>query len=184
MPPSSQLAIASLASLTLGVFIGEYLTKLRRRRRPAPRRYGAAIQLRRESYRKYRELHDAVWEDVLRIMERANIRNFTIYYHEETGTMFQHFEWIGHWKQPGCDESALFAENMTLIASDPTTLQWWKLCEPCQKPFAQWKEGEAPPSQGGTGNWWAPLECVNHCGHWPTEFSLENRDPDFVTMKP
>jgi len=173
---------------------------------PAPRRFGGAIRLKPEQYQRYRELHDNVWDQVLERMYQSNIRNFVIYYHKETSTLFQSFEWIGHWQQQRQlypinndedDEAALFQRDMAAIASDPVTRSWWMECEPCQEPFAQWKttadaaaaddddgvgHGQ-PPSQGGSGDWWAPLECVCHTGHWPTSYSRQRRDPDFVKLK-
>jgi L-rhamnose mutarotase len=155
---------------------------------PAPRRIGAAIKLKREQYRRYRELHDNVWDAVLERMYQSNIRNFVIYYHEETSTMFQSFDWIGHWKTSGGHalshekEQRLFESDMAAVANDPVTRQWWNECEPCQQPFAQWKAGSTPPSQGGTGDWWAPMECLCHTGHWPTAYSQKRRDPDFVKL--
>jgi L-rhamnose mutarotase len=147
----------------------------------APRRYGAAIRLHPEAYRRYRDLHDNVWDQVLDRMRRSHIRNFTIYYHEETQTLFQHFEWIGHWR-PGvhtrAQEATLFRADMQAIAEDPMTKRWWKECEPCQIPFRD--PQQTPPSAGGQGEWWTPLECVNHCGLWPTAYSQQDKDPDFV----
>jgi L-rhamnose mutarotase len=154
---------------------------------PAPRRFGAAIQLKRDQYRRYRELHDNVWEDVLQRMHQSNIRNFVIYYHEETSTLFQSFEWIGHWNVgTGADskveEERLFERDMKAIADDPVTRKWWQECEPCQKPFSQWLDGSAAPSQGGSGDWWAPMECLCHTGHWPTAYSRHRQDPDFIKL--
>lgn len=115
---------------------------------PAPRRFGASIRLAPGKYRRYRELHDSIWEDVLKRMQSSNIRNFVIYYHEETQTLFQHFEWIGHFgKKYGhnrdepplsrVEEDRLFEADMLSILNDPMTRIWWKECEPCQVPFAQ-----------------------------------------------
>jgi len=153
--------------------------------KPAARRYGAAIGLKRYAYIRYRQLHDNVWHEVLDRMSRSNIRNFTIYYHEETSTLFQHFEWTGHWNHGDLskeEEDALFAADMQKIADDPVTRKWWAECEPCQEPFSQWHAETPPPSEGGEGKWWAPLECVTHCGHWPIAYSSQMRDPDFVKM--
>jgi L-rhamnose mutarotase len=159
---------------------------------PAPRRFGGAIKLKPDRYRRYRELHDHVWDGVLQRMRDSNVRNFTIYYHDETNTLFSHFEWIGHWQH--CDastgecpltadeEKKLFGDDMRKIAQDPVTRLWWAECEPCQDPFSQWRANSLPLSEGGSGDWWAPLECVNHCGHWPTSYSLRSRDPDFVKL--
>ena len=159
----------------------------------APRRYGSVIRLRPEHYLKYRQLHDNVWPQVLDAMTRANIRNFVIYYHKETGILFQHFEWIGHWTTACRDkqeEEALFQADMASIANDPVTRQWWTECEPCQEPFAQWPPNATPPSQqteqnndaGNRASWWAPCEPVAFCGHWPMAYAADQRDKDFVVL--
>lgn len=190
---------------------------------PAPRRCGGAIQLKPEQYKRYRELHDAVWPQVLQRMSKSHIRNFVIYYHKETNVLFQHFEWVGHWARlqlklrqqkednrsaggvastatddgdaaattttttaTAAEELEWFESDMQAISNDPVTREWWRECEPCQKPFAQWgsntDESKLLLSEGGTGQWWAPLECVAQCGHWPLAYTKELRDPDFSTM--
>jgi L-rhamnose mutarotase len=155
---------------------------------PAPRRCGACIPLRRDQYLQYRKLHDDVWEAVLERMYLSHIRNFVIYYHEETSTLFQSFEWIGHWYGASKnltkeEEQQLFQRDMEAIGNDPVTREWWKLCEPCQIPFSQFdKKTDLPPSQGGTKDWWSPMECVCHTGHWPVAYSPQRRDPDFLPL--
>jgi len=79
-------------------------------------------------------------------------------------------------------EKEFFDADMKAIADDPITREWWKECEPCQETFPQWPASSPLPSAGGQGDWWAPLECVNHCGHWPVAYSSQQRDPDFLTM--
>jgi len=158
---------------------------------PAPRRFGAAIRLKREKYRRYRELHDNIWPAVLERMYQSNIRNFVIYYHEQTSTMFQSFEWIGHWTTTTAkgrpfflspqEERQLFDRDMKAIADDPITRKWWKECEPCQEPF-QHDVCHPPPSEGGSGDWWSPMECVCHAGHWPTTYSCQRYDPEFAKL--
>jgi L-rhamnose mutarotase len=150
---------------------------------PAPRRYGAVIKLKPEKYLRYRELHDNVWLAVLQRMYDSNIRNFTIYYHKETNLLFQHYEWIGHFK--GLSELEVFENDMNAIGNDPITRQWWKECEPCQESLSEhFKDPrKSKPSNGGSGQWWIPLECVTHCGFWPTQFSTLPKDPDFVKIK-
>jgi L-rhamnose mutarotase len=187
---------------------------------PAPRRFGACIRLHPDQYTTYRILHDQVWEAVQERMYQSHIRNFTIYYHPETSVLYQSFEWIGHWDHhhhhhrpkttttnneneeeetthslllSTAEEQQLLAADFDAIRKDPITREWWKLCEPCQLPFAQWdhhhrKENDdvsllLPPSQGGTkGDWWAPMECICHTGHWPIAYTQRRNDPDFVPL--
>jgi L-rhamnose mutarotase len=91
------------------------------------------------------------------------------------------------------EEQQLLAADFDAIRNDPITREWWKLCEPCQLPFAQWdhhhrKENDDDdvllPSQGGTkGDWWAPMECICHTGHWPIAYTQRRNDPDFVPLQ-
>ena len=41
---------------------------------------------------QYTQLHDHTWDEVMARMAKSNMRNFVVYYHEETGLMFHHFE--------------------------------------------------------------------------------------------
>ncbi|XP_039254474.2 L-rhamnose mutarotase-like [Styela clava] len=124
-----------------------------------PVRYGGVIYVNEEKLEEYKKLHSAVWPAVLDRLAKSNIRNFTIYFCKELGVLFSHMEYIG-------DD---IEKDKAAIAADPTTKEWWKVCEPCQKPL-QW-DGP-PPSQGGTGgDWWAPLEEVFHDNHTPTSYT-------------
>jgi L-rhamnose mutarotase len=190
---------------------------------PAPRRFGACIKLKPDKYIEYRTLHDHVWDHVQQRLYQSHIRNFTIYYHAETSTLYQHFEWIGHWYAVATrgaavvvvvttnqqqksqvslsveEEQALFDADLYAITQDHVTREWWKLCEPCQQPFAQWYQQQQPqptqptqpthdrvlllPSEGNTtGDWWAPMECVCHTGHYPVAYTQQTHDPDFMKM--
>lgn len=109
------------------------------------RRYGMAIGLRPEKLAEYRELHAAVWPDVLRMIHECGIRNYSIYLAElRPGeyTLFSYFEYVG-------DD---FDADMAKMAADPTTQRWWELCKPCQIPFETRSEGE----------WWMNLPEVFH----------------------
>lgn len=185
---STQVSLSFAVGVTVGLGLASLVSLSRKGKKGrAPRRHGGAIKLKRDMFARYTQLHDAGWHDVLTRMSKSNIRNFTIDYHKETTTMFSHFEWIGHWGHHSLTESeekALFDADMKAIADDPVTKIWWTECEPCQEPFSQWPKDSAPPSQGGSGDWWAPLVCLNHCGHWATEYSSSLRDPDFVPQNP
>lgn len=108
-------------------------------------RYGMVLGLKEEKIEQYKRLHAAVWPGVLKTIKDCNIRNYSIYLHEiEPGKhyLFAYFEYTG-------DD---FKADMQKMAADPVTQKWWELCEPCQIPLENRKEGE----------WWASMEEVFH----------------------
>lgn len=108
-------------------------------------RYGMVLGLKEEKIEQYKKLHAAVWPGVLKTIKDCNIRNYSIYLHEiEPGKhyLFAYFEYTG-------DD---FKADMEKMAADPVTQKWWELCEPCQIPLTNRKQGE----------WWAGMEEVFH----------------------
>lgn len=103
-------------------------------------RYGMVIGLKPEKIDEYKKLHAAVWPEVLNMITKCNIRNYSIYLNENT--LFSYFEYIG-------DD---FDADMDKMAADPITQKWWDVCKPCQKPLISRNEGE----------WWANMEEVFH----------------------
>jgi L-rhamnose mutarotase len=93
-------------------------------------RYGMVIKLRPKKLEEYKTLHADVWPGVLTMIRECNIRNYSIYYKD--GYLFSYFEYIG----------ADFEEDMAKMAADPTTIEWWKLTDPCQEPLATRQLGE------------------------------------------
>jgi L-rhamnose mutarotase len=90
-------------------------------------RYGSVIGLKPEKAEEYIKLHADTWPEVLKQIEGANIRNYSIYMGElNDGNLylFSYFEYIG-------DD---FDADMKKIGDDPKTQEWWKLTDPCQIP--------------------------------------------------
>ncbi len=109
------------------------------------KRYGHVIGVNEEKIQEYKELHAAVWPDVLDMITRCNIRNYSIYLRKLPDGkyyLFSYFEYIG-------DD---FEGDMATMAADATTQKWWDVCTPCQEPLADRAEGE----------WWAGMEEVFH----------------------
>ena len=104
------------------------------------KRYGMVIGIQPEKIEEYKELHAAVWPDVLKMINACNIRNYSIYLKDNF--LFSYFEYVGE----------DFDADMAKMAADPTTQKWWDVCEPCQKPLGSRNEGE----------WWANMEEVFH----------------------
>ena len=110
------------------------------------KRYGMVIALRPERVEEYKQLHAAVWPDVLKMIEKCNIRNYSIYLRQlDDGKpcLFSYFEYVGQ----------DFAGDMSQMAADPTTQRWWAVCKPCQQPLNNLAPNE----------WWAGMEEVFHC---------------------
>ena len=94
---------------------------------------------------EYKELHAAVWPDVLDMITKCNIRNYSIYLRKLPDGkyyLFSYFEYIG-------DD---FKGDTAAMAADATTQKWWDVCTPCQEPLADRAESE----------WWAEMEEVFH----------------------
>lgn len=110
------------------------------------KRYGMVIGLQPDKIEEYKKLHAAVWPDVLRMIQRCHIQNYSIYLHQlDDGRhyLFSYFEYVG----------TDFPADMAKMAADPTTQKWWDVCKPCQNPL-----------RNRAGNeWWANMEEVFHC---------------------
>ena len=103
-------------------------------------RHGSVIRLRPDKEQEYRRLHADVWPDVLRQIRDSNIRNYTIFLRD--GVLFAYFEYVG----------VDFEADMTAMAADPRTGEWWALTDPCQEPVATAASGEH----------WAQMEELFH----------------------
>ena len=109
------------------------------------KRYGMIIGLKQDQVEPYRKLHAAVWPDVLKMITKCNIRNYSIYLRrlpDGNHYLFSYFEYAGQ----------DFAADMAKMAADPTTQKWWEVCMPCQQPLPDRAEGQ----------WWANMDEVFH----------------------
>ena len=104
------------------------------------RRVASVIRLRPERREEYLRLHQAVWQEVEDALRSANIRNYSIFLHEDL--LFSYYEYVG------TDHEA----DLARIAADPHTRRWWELTDPCQESLAE----------AGSGEWWKPLPEVWH----------------------
>jgi len=110
------------------------------------KRYGSVIEVKEEKLEEYKKLHADVWPDVLAMIKKSNIRNYSIYLRKLPDGkyyLFSYFEYIG-------DD---FEADMARMAADLTTQKWWEVCKPCQNPLPDRAEGQ----------WWASMEEVFHC---------------------
>src|ERR1700741_4902828 len=105
-------------------------------------RMGLVIGLRPEVIPEYKRIHAEVWPEILALISRCNIRNYTIFLREPENLLF------ASWEYHGSD----FAADMKAIADDPETQRWWTHTSPCQEPLASRDPGDH----------WAWMEQVFH----------------------
>lgn len=104
------------------------------------KRMGMVIGLKSGMAARYKQLHAAVWPEVLETISACNIKNYSIFLREPENLMF------AVWDYHGAD----FAADAAKIAADPKMQQWWAVCGPLQAPLETRRKGE----------WWAAMEEV------------------------
>jgi L-rhamnose mutarotase len=103
-------------------------------------RHGSVIRVKPEKLAEYTRYHREVWPEILEMIKKCNIHNYSIYHKD--GYLFSYFEYHG-------DD---FAADMERMAADPKTQEWWAVMKPMQQPLPTRAEGE----------WWAEMEEVFH----------------------
>lgn len=107
-------------------------------------RYGMIIRLKPGKYEEYKQLHVAVWHEVLDRLSKCNIKNYSIFHKQ--GYLFSYFEYHG----------ANLDDDWKLLQADPKVREFWLLTDPCQEPV------EGNSSGSVEGNWWIPMEELFH----------------------
>jgi L-rhamnose mutarotase len=105
-------------------------------------RMGMVIGVKPEMIAIYKELHEAVWPEVLALISECNIRNYTIFLREPENLLF------GYWEYHGSD----FEADMAKMAASDKNQEWWSFTIPCQQPLETRKPGE----------WWAMMDESFH----------------------
>ena len=104
------------------------------------KRVGQIIGVRPERIEEYERLHAEARPGVLEAIRTANIRNYSIFRHEQQ--LFAYFEYVG-------DD---YAADIARMAADPIVQEWWKLTDAMQEPL--------PDRQ--PGSWWKTIPEVFH----------------------
>ena len=104
------------------------------------KRYGQVIGVKADKLEEYKKYHADVWPEILDMIRACNIQNYSIYYKD--GLLFAYLEYVG-------DD---FDADMSRMAADPKTQEWWDIMMPMQEPLETRAEGE----------WWANMEEVFH----------------------
>ena len=104
------------------------------------KRYGSLIGVRPETIESYKKYHAAVWPEILHMIGKCNIRNYSIYLKDNL--LFAYFEYHG----------SDFKSDMAKMAADPKTQEWWAIMMPIR----------SRSKRGAKGEWWAEMEEVFH----------------------
>lgn len=104
------------------------------------KRFGMVCRLKPDRVEEYKKLHAAVWPEVLAMIKKCNLQNYSIFLKDEL--LFAYFEYTG-------DD---YESDMSNMEQDPATQRWWNVCKPCMHPLQTRAEGE----------WWAGMEEIFH----------------------
>ena len=104
------------------------------------KRFGQIIGVKPEHFERYKKYHAAVWPEILNMINKCNIYNYSIFHKDNM--LFAYFEYHG----------TDFAGDMARMAAHPKTQEWWSIMEPMQRPV----------SNRNAGEWWSNMEEVFH----------------------
>ncbi|KAG8671369.1 hypothetical protein FPOAC2_04705 [Fusarium poae] len=111
-----------------------------------PRRFAQIVKLKPEHLAEYKEVHARVWPDVLKQIGECNIRDYSIFYDDQSHILFASFKYIG----------SDYSGDMEKMAQNPRVREWWKMTD-------AWQESLVPgavSSESGEPSWWKPVEEV------------------------
>lgn len=103
-------------------------------------RIASALGIPAENFDEYERLHADVWPGVLERLRQSHFTNYSIF--RLGDILFSYVEYVG---------DDLEADNASM-AADPVTQEWWRVCEPLQRPLPGRRDGE----------WWMELPELFH----------------------
>jgi len=92
------------------------------------RRIGMVIGIKPEKMDEYKELHSDKNPGVRDLLEKYNIRNFSIFIKrlpDGNEYLFGYYEYVGQ----------DYEKDMADLSKEPRNVEWLKRCDPCQTPF-------------------------------------------------
>lgn len=112
----------------------------------AGRRIAQIVKLKPEFVGKYKEVHAAVWPEVLQQIKSCNIRDYSIFHDASTGVLFASFKYVGF----------DYAGDMERMRENPKVREWWAMTDGFQESLVP----GAKNSESGDPAWWQGLEEV------------------------
>ena len=100
------------------------------------------IKIKPEIIVEYKQIHAAVWPEILKAIADSNVKNYSIFLREPENLL------ISYWEYHGTD----YAKDMEEIKKAPRMQEWWDITDPMQVPL----------ETRGKGEWWAATEELFH----------------------
>ncbi|KAI7784621.1 hypothetical protein LA080_009558 [Diaporthe eres] len=122
------------------------LSEAQTRVRHPGRRFAQIVKLKPEYYDKYKEVHAAVWPEVLRQIKACNIVDYSIFHDSDSNILFATFKYVGY----------DYAGDMERMRENPKVREWWKMTDEFQESLVP----GAKSSEDGEPSWWKPVEEV------------------------
>jgi len=116
---------------------------------------GSVIGIKKEVIPEYQRLHDDAWPGVLKMIDKANIHNYSIYLGAVDADRYYLFSYLEY-------TGKNFDADMGKMAKDEITKKWRTHTDPLQIPLPTRRSDE----------WWSPWEEVFHF-----DGPKENRPP-------
>ena len=106
------------------------------------KRYAQTVSLKPDKIDEYKEWHENVWPEILDMLTKCNIRNYSIFLKDTQ--LFAYFEYIGE----------EYDADMEKLNAHPKTQEWEKIQSSLAEPI---------DSPGDSSNgWWEDMEEVFH----------------------
>ena len=86
--------------------------------------FGQLGRLKRDKIEEYESLHANPWPDVLKTIHNCNLRNYSIFRHDDL--VFAYFEYVG----------VDYEADMAKMEADEATQRWWTFTKPCFERFS------------------------------------------------
>ncbi|OTB07298.1 hypothetical protein M426DRAFT_317983 [Hypoxylon sp. CI-4A] len=112
----------------------------------AARRIAQIVKLKPEFLEKYKEVHAAVWPEVLQQIKACNIEDYSIYHDPSSSVLFATFKYVGF----------DFEGDMERMRENPRVREWWAMTDGFQESLVP----GAKDSESGNPPWWKELEEV------------------------
>ena len=114
-------------ALVIGIALGRASSPSEASAAAKVKRVGMVVGINPEEIPEYKRLHADSNPGVRDLLNKYNVRNFSIYMHQIEGKWYE----FGYYEYTGDD----FEADMARMDAEPRTIEWLKVCDPMQVPL-------------------------------------------------